>query len=62
MALADEGRGVMAHLIWILPLLLFVITTVPTERVVKRKHIGIEMKAHGGKLVHVRQTESEREV
>lgn len=52
----------MAHLIWILPLLLFVITTVPTERVVKRKHIGIEMKAHGGKLVHVRQTESEREV
>jgi hypothetical protein len=29
---------------------------------ITRTHRGLEMKAHGGRLVYVRETESEREI
>jgi hypothetical protein len=34
----------------------------PRERPVTRTRRGLEMKAHKGRLVHVRETESEHEL
>jgi len=36
--------------------------TLPDHKPVTRTHKGIELMAHGGKLIHVRETESEREI
>lgn len=48
--------------ILIIVFLVIIGIALPRDRRVTRTHKGIEFMADGGRLVHVRETESEREI